>query len=664
MELRYKLMGTGSLRDFAKAGLHIDTGNNAPDKQLSTCPECSEYRKAPHRHQKCVTVYVKAGNWYCHHCGAKGYVPTEEEIEGRTNREKQLDRLRDSLPDQKKYKRPKWNAECMIQNISIAPNIMPEMKAMLDYCTATRGLSIEVMHRAKVTLEWKDRSIDDHSGKKDKDGRPVRIKKAEPAVCFNYFDHGILINQKYRFIDKEFHFFSGGEVIPYHIDSILRKEVCYITEGEFDALAMMEAGFPETISVPTGGSNTNLKWLDRFVETHFLDKKTIYLAIETDEAGTNMINELLRRLGSGVCRLVTWDEGCKDANDELRAHGVDGIKKCVERAIQPPMEGILTAHTPETEDDLDSMFVNGLSHGASIGIESFDKHLTFETGRYMVVSGRPGDGKSEFVDELVLRLCIRYEWRIAYFSPENVPLKYHLAKLTSKLTGFEFRQGGKMSSELYEKCKDWLDDNVCHIMPENSMADAYTLSEVLNVARDAVQRRGVRICVFDPLNTLVRDREQQSMTDLQWYLHVNNKMLGFAHRYDVLVILVAHPRKVDRSLFDNRRRRVEMNDINGSSEFANKCDFCIVVDRDDDLNVVTIFIDKVKFKNLGSRGQVTLNYDLLSGRYVPCTVEKLTQEQYFSIQGQNMSGTEVFNVNGSYYRKVVDWRNFNQRWIK
>ena len=580
-----------------------------------------------------------------------------------------------------------------------------------------------MLTRSRVTINYVKQWRDDPSGAKDKDGKPIRQEYLAPVMAFNYFDRNILVNQKCRKLDKTFWMHKGAEVIPYNIDSILRKEVCYITEGEFDALSLIEAGLPQAISVPAGGSNTNLTWLDRFMETHFMDKQVIYLALDLDPVGLNMMKELIRRLGSGKCRVVVWDDGCKDANEELCKHGVEGIRRCISQAMDVPLYGIQTAHTPEIERELDDLFLNGLGHGSAVRIPGFDNQVTFETGRYCVVTGRPGDGKSEFVDEVCLRLCLLHEWRIAYFSPENVPLKYHLAKLVSKLTGYEFKQGGRMTHQLYSVCKDWLDQNVCHIMPgaseeddliffndndnddDNSRPDgsmdstsspqvphkpssslrsgasgtinlqealrpkvsdpeAFTLDEVLNVAREAVQRRGVRICVFDPLNSFKRGPEQSGMSDLQWYLHVCNTMFGFAHRNDVLVILVAHPRKVDRSMLDNRKRRVEMNDISGSSDFGNKCDFCICIDRDDDLQVVTAYVDKVKFKHLGTRGQVHLHYDPLSGRYVPCTLQKLSEQDFLYLENQpRRSGEQLITIGTNHYQKTTDWRNFNIRWI-
>ena len=185
----------------------------------------------------------------------------------------------------------------------------------------------------------------------------------------------------------------------------------------------------------------------------------------------------------------------------------------------------------------------------------------------------------------------------------------------------------------------WLADNICHILPPD---DEYTLDNILTVARQLVARRGVRILVCDPLNR-IEQRLEAGQTELQYISSVLNRLVRFAQQHRVLVILVAHPRKVNRSNLDGRQRRVEMNDINGSADFGNKADYCFIVDRDDPQRCTHIHIDKVRFKYLGNRGEVHFHYDLLSGRYVPCELQP------------DPSGVG----------KVVkpDWRWFNMRWV-
>lgn len=82
---------------------------------------------------------------------------------------------------------------------------------------------------------------------------------------------------------------------------------------------------------------------------------------------------------------------------------------------------------------------------------------------------------------------------------------------------------------------------------------------------------------------------------------------------------MAHPRKVNRNEKDGTLRRVEMNDINGSANFANMSDFCLVVDRNDTKQIATIYIEKVRFKHLGSaHTEAKFVYNHLNGRYWPC----------------------------------------------
>jgi len=683
-------------RPWADHGFpNVDTSAHAKVEQVFTCPECSEYRSRAHRKTKCCSVNVDYGVWHCHHCGASGYVPSDKELKARTAKEKRMEAMRNRLPEQGKYMRPKEQPGFSVNNLLVSPmahfkkeyedgNVpsdkelislvkMEGQREVLTYLTEERRLKLDTLYRAPISVPWV----------KNEDGVD------ECVVRFLYKDHKILINQKTRKMDKSMWFHRGAEIIPYNIDAIMRKSVCYITEGEFDVISLMQAGFPESISVPTGGSNSNLDWLDRFTETLFADKETIYICTDNDAVGYKMMKELVRRLGGHRCRIVLWDEGCKDANEELQKHGEEGIRKCIAAAKPVPEYGVETVRTPHVERELDDLYENGMGTGAPIGIDCIDRLITYETGRYMLVTGRPGDGKSEFLDEICIRLALRHGWKTAYFSPENFPLKYHLAKLISKLSGYAFKKSERLTEDIYERCKEWLSHNMCHIMPggegdEDSIIDiadskvdirkllsssianseTFTLNQVLAVAREAVVRRGVRILVLDPLNSIMRDEEDKLLSDLDWDLEVCNRLLAFAHTNDVLVILVAHPRKVDRATMTNAKRRVEMNDINGSSKFGAKCDYCLVIDRDDELQVVNAYVDKVKFKHLGTRGSTTLYYDRVSGRYVPCEVKRLSKNELAMVDQNGVpQGYERIDTERGTYLKSVDWRWFNARWV-
>ena len=132
--------------------------------------------------------------------------------------------------------------------------------------------------------------------------------KALRAIKILLEENGVLINTKYRSALKHFRMVTGAELIPYNIDAIADTPECIITEGEFDACAFMTAGRKDVISVPAG-AQSNLTWMDRFVESHFEPKKVIYIAADEDGAGQALRHELVRRLGAERCRLVHFGPG-------------------------------------------------------------------------------------------------------------------------------------------------------------------------------------------------------------------------------------------------------------------------------------------------------------------------------------------------------------------
>ena len=85
------------------------------------------------------------------------------------------------------------------------------------------------------------------------------------------------------------------------------------------------------------------------MESHLEDKIRIVLALDNDERGIELRNELIRRLDPERCLLVEWPEGCKDANDVLMRHGKEQVRECIEAAHEIPLVGIQTAEDVEEE---------------------------------------------------------------------------------------------------------------------------------------------------------------------------------------------------------------------------------------------------------------------------------------------------------------------------
>ena len=295
----------------------------------------------------------------------------------------------------------------------------------MEYMVDRRGIPMDVLTRMKIEerLEFLPQT-----------------GKEEACICFPYLEDGVMKNMKFRDAAKHFKMVKGAELIPWNIDAIKGKEKCYITEGEIDALSLIAAGLEEVVSVPNGAGGANLQWLDRFVESHFDDKTEIILAMDTDKRGVELRDELVRRLGVDRCKVLAWGEGCKDANEYLLKYDLPRLRQQVEQAAEIPLEGVFC---PMDEwDTLMDIYYNGMPEGADTGLENLDRLIKFERGFVLTVTGVPGSGKSEFVDEIAMRLLLRHDWKVGYFSPENTPLAYHYRKLIRRVVGKRFEHKG------------------------------------------------------------------------------------------------------------------------------------------------------------------------------------------------------------------------------
>jgi twinkle protein len=111
-------------------------------------------------------------------------------------------------------------------------------------------------------------------------------------------------------------------------------------------------------------------------------------------------------------------------------------------------------------------------------------------------------------------------------------------------------------------------------------------------------------------------------------------IVQFAREMDICVLLVAHPRKPS---FDSRGQLIPitMFDIFGSSDFNNKCDVGIVLEREKEDNVLLVKVEKMRFDPmLGSGGIVPLHYDTASGRYGNAVYDTL-QAKYMKFEISN-----------------------------
>lgn len=557
--------------NWQKYGIQAPQGASGNRKVF--CPECRDKRRD--KRDKSLSIDLATGAFNCHYCGWSGTVAEKEDWE----RERPWYNSAPIRRHKPVYKKP-----------TPRPTLPMSAKALAWF--KGRGISEATLLALKVTegMEWMP-------------------QKNGPAntVQFNYYKNRELVNTKFRTGDKCFKLCKDAELLPYNIDAIKGCKECIITEGEMDALSFYECGRHDVVSVPNG-ANSNLDYLDDYIEEYFDDKETIFIASDIDTKGVVLRDELIRRFGVERCRVLEYGDGCKDANEHLQKYGRESLLQCLDNAPEIKVDGVFTVS--DFEQSLDALFENGMQKGLTVGHDNLDELISFETKRLCIVTGIPGNGKSEFIDELAERLNMRYGWRFAYFSPENAPLAYHASKLIEKFTGKRFDRQHLNYAE-YRQVKEHLETNFYFISP----SDNYKIDNILDKAKYLVRRRGIKALVIDPYNRIEHEYERGQRED-QYISLFLDKLMRFAQINDVMIILMAHPTKLSKNK-DSVVEAPTLYDISGAAHFYNKTDFGIVVHRDRVNDTVEVHVQKVKFRHLGKVGTAYFKYNLNNGRYCP-----------------------------------------------
>lgn len=339
-------------------GFQIDNFNQyklEEGKTQGTCPLCSADRKGEHKKAKCASYDWERGIGTCHNC----------------NKTFQMHTYQRKGASEKVYMKPPVKEH--VEEMQLSEQVIKWFDS--------RGISKNTLYELGVT--------------EGPEFMP-QTAKVENAIHFNYFIGDQLINIKYRDGRKNFKLYKGAEKIFYNINSIVGYEYCVIVEGEMDVLALHEAGITNVVSVPNGATlnNNNLEYLDNCID-YFEDKTKIILAVDSDEAGQALQSELVRRLGSEVCYIATFDD-CKDANEYLLKHGKEKLSQRITRSKPVPLENVVTFR--DLEDEVTDFVRNGFKPGFQVGLPNFDRIFSTYTGQFITVTGIPSSGKSDFVD--------------------------------------------------------------------------------------------------------------------------------------------------------------------------------------------------------------------------------------------------------------------------
>ena len=420
--------------------------------------------------------------------------------------------------------------------------------------------------KSKVYAYFEQRKI----SRETLDALDVR-QDSEGNVVFNYYDtNDVLTMVKYKPSHKVQHGQAkcwcqqNSDTAPllFNMNRINVNSPLLICEGEPDCLSAIEAGFKNAVSVPLGSSNLhwideNLEWLDQF--------ESIIICADNDDAGVKMQKECVPRLGSWRTKVVdipaipigNTGRVTKDLNEILYVCGKDKVLELILDAKDSPVPSVadLSDVEPTEYEDVD---------GVTTGLKAIDDELMrLFFGTLTIVSGQPGSGKSSLLTQLA---CNSLDndigtWLFSGELPNGVEKSWfnYIFAGPRNITDAISRRGNpykKISTTTLAEI------NKTYKGRWHIYRDDYdnTLDKLIASMTDTVRKYGARCLILDNfmcIDTETSEEELRSQTD------TIKKLIEFAKKYQVAVILVCHPRKMDAGT------NVGIYDIAGTSNIVN-----------------------------------------------------------------------------------------------
>ena len=302
----------------------------------------------------------------------------------------------------------------------------------------------------------------------------------------------------------------------------------WITEGEWDAIACSELGFP-ALSVPMGGGKgaKQTKWI-----AHEYDNlarfEEILIATDMDEQGELAAAEIMQRLGDRCYRV---NLPTKDINELLQKQGYEQAQWMLESAYQEARwKDPETLHSVlDFEADIDDFFENQKddTQGFSSGWDKLDEEdIKFRPNELWGVCGINGHGKSMWLNQLALN-AVQQDQKVLIASMEMTP---------KSTMGRMLRQAGGSAhppQPYRKKLLEWMSPNLWLFVDKLTPKP----EDLMSCFEYAYRRYGIDTFIVDSLTNMVRQDDYEGQ---QRFIEL---LVNFKLSFPITVFIVTHVRK-------------------------------------------------------------------------------------------------------------------------
>jgi archaellum biogenesis ATPase FlaH len=399
-------------------------------------------------------------------------------------------------------------------------------------------------------------------------------KDDESVIVFPFHDENdVLQFVKYRNtdqkrIEKYGKEFSERDCKPILFGMNLCKDTekpLILTEGQIDSLSVTEAGIENAVSVPNGAKG--FTWVPYCWD--FLSKfKELIVFGDYEKGHITLLEEMTGRF-HGIIRHIRPEDylDCKDANELLVKHGKQAIRDAIQNAVIVDNPKIIRLVDVQRKGTSEMVSI-------STGFKQIDDKLGggFFLGQLIIITGKRGLGKSTLGSQFGIR-AISEGHTVMFYSGElnDWMFKDWFERQAAGKNNINVLQGGRskeysVEANAVSKIEHWYEDKAYFYDNSVYRNDTESTTEeesLLKTLETAITQYGCKVLLIDNLMTAIVDDLGNDLYRLQT-LFVKELAI-MAKRYEVLIILIVHPRKSNESSAD-------CDAVMGSSNITNLAD--------------------------------------------------------------------------------------------
>lgn len=373
------------------------------------------------------------------------------------------------------------------------------------------------------------------------------------------------------------------------------RDFLVITEGEFDALAVIQTGHDRVVSLPDGASCVNAIHDGTAIKPWISKYRSILILTDNDRAGREAKEKLVAELGVEFCYEVVWPPRCKDANQVLQKYDRDFLAALIEN--RKPIGGSscvpfshITNTPPKT---LNPPNIPGIKDLIRIGVPNF-----------AVVGAHANVGKSALSQMLLFEL-----------------LAANPGTKCSIFNGEGFAQ--IMKGRLQRFCQsrgldvdEWMGERVFQmLLSEDGMP---TFPWLLNQIERHALDHDIDIILIDPWNEIIPQRDLRD-SKTEWTAQSIIEMKTICRKLEVCLFVGHHVTK--QSALD---AMPTMDQLSDSQHWMHKTDHVLMMHRPNKgitNDYCEINVSRVKERGLlGDLGTVKLMYNDMDFSFEECGV--------------------------------------------